>query len=306
MSNDALLAPIALFVYNRPLHTRKTIEALKKNRLAVKSDLIIFSDAPKSSGDAMLVHKVRHFVHGVDGFKSVTIIERETNSGLARSIIEGVTSVLNQYGRIIVLEDDLIVAPAFLAFMNSALDRYQEEQAVMQISGYMFPVNVDVSEDAMFFPLTTSWGWATWQRAWKAFDPDARGYAQVRDDLALRKRFNLDGAYDYFTMLEQQFAGQVDSWAVRWQLSVFLSGGLALYPRRTLVINEGFDGSGTHGVIRDSMPRTEEEVFCPRNLPDVISVGAEWREVCNWLRPSRMTRIKKWLRCLWRSVRQGY
>src|SRR5450631_726432 len=224
-----MYAPITLFVYNRPTHTRQTVEALQKNALSTDSDLIIFSDAPKTESQAEAVREVRQYIHQIEWFKSVTIVERETNFGLARSIIDGVTKVVNEHGRIIVLEDDLVVTPHFLDFMNCALDKYENEQQVIQVSGYMFPVKVEIEEDALFLPLTTSWGWATWKRAWQLFDPDAKGYAQVKADLALRKRFNLDGAYDYFSMLEAQLAGRVDSWAIRWYLSTFLLQGLTLY-----------------------------------------------------------------------------
>jgi Glycosyl transferase family 2 len=270
-------APIALFVYNRPAHTRQTVEALKKNALAKDSDLIIFSDAAKSESQAETVREVRQYIHQIDGFKSVTVVERDKNWGLANSIIDGVTSVVNERGRIIVLEDDLVVTPHFLDFMNRALDKYEAEQQVIQVSGYMFPVKLKIKEDALFLPLTTSWGWATWKRAWQLFDPDAKGYAQVKADLALRKRFNLDGSYDYFSMLEDQLAGRVDSWAIRWYLVTFLLEGLTLYPRQSLILNAGFDGSGTHGAASGPLTRANtNEHFFPTVLPDAIIASIAW------------------------------
>jgi Glycosyl transferase family 2 len=296
-------SPIALFVYNRPQHTRQTVEALQINSLAGDSDLIIFADAPKTNQQAEAVREVRQYIHQVDGFKSVTIIEQETNFGLAKSIIDGVTTIVNERGRIIVLEDDLIVTPHFLDYMNRALDKYEREQKVVQISGYMFPVKLEIEEDALFLPLTTSWGWATWKRAWDLFDPDAKGYARVKADSALRKSFNLDGAYDYFSMLEAQLAGRVDSWAVRWQLSAFLMGGLTLYPRHSLVVNSGFDGSGTHGVINGMLSKSgAREEFLPHlKLPDAISVGESWTVVRSQLqsRFSLIDKARKWLKIAW-------
>jgi GT2 family glycosyltransferase len=241
-------APIALFVYNRPLHTRQTVEALRKNELASESDLVIFSDGPKRPEAAAAVGEVREYIRTISGFRSVSIIERDRNWGLANSVIDGVTRLCTEYGRVIVLEDDLIVARYFLEYMNTALERYQHDEKVMQVSGYMFPINAAVQTDAIFLPITTSWGWATWQRAWQYFDPLATGHAALEGDVDMRHKFNLDGGYDYFGMLKQQLQGKIDSWAIRWYLSVWMRGGLTLFPRETLVENIGLDGSGTHGA----------------------------------------------------------
>jgi GT2 family glycosyltransferase len=242
----ANLAPIALFVYNRPVHARQTVEALQKNELAGESDLFIFSDAPKKPEAAAAVGEVRKYIKSISGFKSVIIVERDRNFGLANSVIDGVTRLCDEYGRAIVLEDDLLTSPYFLRFMNEALDRYQNNVQVMQISGHMFPADIPAQTDAVFLPMTTSWGWATWQRAWQGFDPAAAGYETLKRDRTLRRRFNLDGSYNYFGMLEQQLRGEIDSWAIRWYLTVFLRGGLTLFPKKSLVENMGFDGSGTH------------------------------------------------------------
>jgi hypothetical protein len=243
------LAPIALFVYNRPSHTQRTIDALRGNKLARESDLFIFSDAARDEVAKPRVDAVREIIAAIDGFKSVRIVLRDRNWGLAASVIDGVTMLCRDYGQVIVLEDDLVVAPGFLQYMNQALETYEDEPAVMQISGYMFPVETKQDTDAFFLPFTTSWGWATWQRAWKDFDKEASHYSQLKDDAALRRSFDLDGAYPYFRMLQAQFEGKVDSWAIRWYLTVFFKKGLTLYPRQTLVSNTGFDGSGTHGAI---------------------------------------------------------
>jgi glycosyl transferase family 2 len=273
-------SPIALFVYNRPQHTKQTIEALQRNALAIHSDLIIFSDAPKNDLADNAVREVRNYIKSVTGFKSVNIIERETNFGLAKSIINGVTAILDERGRIVVLEDDLIVSPYFLDYMNNALNKYEDEKEVAQISGYMFPVSLEINEDALFLPLTTSWGWATWGRAWELFDTDAKGYIQLKNDMALRKRFNLDGAYDYYYMLEAQLAGRVDSWAVRWYLSTFILGALTLYPRESLVRNTGFDGSGTHGSAQKFLKDTEfTNGFFSRSFPESIGISPAWTAV---------------------------
>jgi hypothetical protein len=168
--------------------------------------------------------------------------------GLARSIINGVGELLKHGGRAIVVEDDLALAPGFLDFMNSALERYADDAAVFQISGHI--VDVDEFADrrsALFLPFIGSWGWATWSRAWHHFDEDAAGWQQLVHDRDLRKKFNLGNVYDYSTMLQRQMRGRLDSWGVRWYWSVFRQGGMTLFPPRTLVANKGMDGSGTHG-----------------------------------------------------------
>jgi hypothetical protein len=242
------LAPIILFVYNRPDHTLRTLAALAANPLASESDLIVYADGPKKPEHATTIEQARAVARAASGFRSVTMIERDRNLGLANSIISGVSDVCSERGRAIVVEDDLLVAPQFLTFLNRGLERYENEPVVFQISGYMFPVEADILSDGLFLPLISCWGWATWQRAWTQFDTSAVGYDRLKRDPQLRARFNLDGCYDYFGMLKDQIEGRVDSWGVRWLLSVFLKDGLVLYPQHSLVQNLGVDGSGTHGA----------------------------------------------------------
>lgn len=240
-------APIALFVYKRPLHTLRTLEALMANYGAEKSHLYIFSDGSKKDADAETLKnilEVRSVIRQKQWCRSVTFIESDSNKGLSGSIISGTTELVEEFGKVIVVEDDLVTSPYFLSYMNDALDRYAESEKVMQISGYQFPILITRPCDALFLPLTTSWGWAVWRRSWKYFDPEAKGYEKLVSDAAGKERFNLDGAYDYAQMLAMQMMGKVDSWAIRWYLSVFLHDGLVLYPRTTLVSNIGFDNSG--------------------------------------------------------------
>lgn len=271
------LAPIAVFVYNRPDHTRQALEALWKNEMADISDLFIFSDAPKNSEAEKNVHIVRKYIKTIRGFKSVNIIERDNNMGLAASIINGVSYLCHEYGKVIVLEDDLIASPYFLCFMNEALNHYHADSRVMQISGFMFPVKVEHDDEACLLPLTTSWGWATWEHAWKHFDPIMAGYQVVNKNSILRKAFDLDGTYAYFKMLESQLRGEINSWAIRWYLSVFLLKGLVLYPPYSLIQNIGFDGSGMHCKM-NNFPRYrfagQEKGFQMFKFPRQIAVSS--------------------------------
>ena len=239
-------APILFFTYKRPDHTRQALQSLAQNEGAQESELFIFCDAPKRAEDEEAVRQVREVIRTQQWCGKVHIIERKTNMGCANSIISGVTEICEKYGRVIVLEDDLVLSPFFLDYMNRALDLYEDNPQVMQISGHMFPVNLDVETDAVFMPCITSWGWATWQRSWKYFDPGMSGYAQLKSNKKLRYKFDLNGSYPYFKMLEEQIDGKIDAWCIRWYLSTFLLGGLTLCPTQSLVSNIGFDGSGTH------------------------------------------------------------
>jgi hypothetical protein len=274
-----LLAPIVLFVYNRPEHIKLTVEALQKNTLAMQSDLIIYSDATKKPEAEVTVLAVREYIRDIKGFKSLTIIEQKTNFGLAKSIINGVSAVVNEYGKVIVLEDDLITSPYFLDYMNKALDTYQDEPQVMQISGHMFEVDVGCAEDAFFLPFTTSWGWATWHDRWAKFDASASAYVKLKADKSLVKQFNLNNSYPYFEMLKSQLLGKIDSWAIRWYLTVFMNKGLVLFPKITMVNNNGFDGTGVHcgdSTEYQSFVRLEENMLS--QLPINVQVVEQYKK----------------------------
>ncbi len=241
-------APIALFLYRRPDHARRTLEAVLRCPELATSPLYIYCDGPRTSDAAADVARTRNVAHELAP-SHAQFIERDQNRGLARSIIAGTTELTSKYGRVIVVEDDLEVAPSFLQFMNAGLDRYAGDDNVMAISGYQFPLDPALLAESCFLSFPSSWGWATWQRAWQHFDVHARGYAELQLDKSMRRRFDLDGSYPYYAMLERQQRGKVDSWAIRWHLSVFMRQGLVLYPGQTLVRNTGFDGSGTHGEV---------------------------------------------------------
>lgn len=271
-------APIALFAYNRPRHFSRALAALAANAPASASALHVFSDGPRDGESGDLVAQVRELARGATGFQSVTLHEQPRNLGLAASVISGVDLLCRRHGRLIVVEDDLVVGPGFLGYMNDALRRFEAEEKVMQVSGYMFPVDMDCPVDSLFLPFTTSWGWATWDRAWRKFDPGMAGLARLSDESALRRRFNLGGAYDYYSMLLRQQRGEVDSWAIRWYLSVFLQEGLVLYPARSLVSNTGFDGSGTHGSGGFREQARMEPHFV-ETFPDSVSLYGKWQRV---------------------------
>lgn len=239
------LAPILLFTYNRLTHTKRCIEALKNNHLSIESELFIYSDGPKDSSQQKAVDEVRNYLHSLQGFKQINLIEREENWGLARNIIDGVTTQVNLYGKVIVLEDDLIVAPYFLQFMNDALEIYKDEPKVGHIQACDFTQDPTLP-DTFLIKWTGSWGWATWDRAWKHFNPNGKELLNELEKRKLTYIFDFNGKYGFTRMLRRQIEGKNNSWAIRWNASLFLKDILSLNVGRSLVQNEGFDGTGTN------------------------------------------------------------
>lgn len=297
-------APVALFVYNRPEHTRQAVEALRKNRLAQESELFIFSDGVRDGESLEDVLKVRGYVKSLTGFGRVTVIEREHNIGLSRSIISGVNELISRYGRVIVLEDDLVTSPYFLQFMNDALLAYKDEEKVISICGYTYPLKKKHA-DTFFLRVADCWGWATWKRGWDLFISDGRELYMALKAGRLFKKFNLDNAFDYAKMLKMQIRGRNDSWAVRWYASALLNGKLSLYPWRSLVVNTGFDGSGRHRGSNDYF-RTEllNESVNVRRGP-VLENEAAVREIGIYLRRGRFNiggKVSGVLRNRWQKI----
>jgi hypothetical protein len=282
-------APIALFIYKRPEHARRAIVGLQACDGAASSPIYVFADGPKSEAELPAVEATRAVARELLGGSAV-FVEREANRGLAESIIAGATELCDRHGSIVAVEDDLVVAPSFLRFLNEGLERYRDEPQVMQISGHMFVVPaLKDQREAIFLPMTTSWGWATWRRAWNLFEPSAAGWRERLSDAAEARRFNLDGRYDYARMLSRQMTGAVDSWAIRWYYTVFAHHGLVLYPPRTLVSNIGFDATGTHDRL--ALPANQAPLAAADSfeLPtDVVEspLKAHVFEAINAFRPS--------------------
>ena len=241
-------APVVLFAYRRPDHLEQSIAALAANPGAQSTQLTIYCDGPKSPADQADVDRVRQIARSAENngeFGSVTVIERDHNLGLAASVISGVTESLAVHDRVIVMEDDLVVSPDFLEYMNQALDLYQEDDRVISIHGYMYAVP-PVLPQTVFLRGADCWGWATWRRGWEYFEHDSKKLLKQIDASPDRIDFDFDGAFPYRQMLKDQAEGEIDSWAVRWYASAFLANKLTLYPGQSLVENIGQEGSGTH------------------------------------------------------------
>lgn len=240
-------APILLFTYCRMKNTKETVEHLLDNNEARDSDLIVFSDAPKNDKVKEGVLKTRKYLYSITGFKSITIIEREKNLGLAKNIVNGVTSMVNKYGRVIVMEDDLNVSPFFLKYMNEGLDRYENREDIISICGYMYPINKMMPE-AMLIKGADCWGWATWKRGWDLFSFDAKTLYYWIVDNKKEREFEFNNSYPYIQMLRGQVYGKANSWAICWYASAFINDKYTVYPGHSLVCPNDIDGiESTHG-----------------------------------------------------------
>lgn len=248
-------APVIIFTFNRPEHLKQTLSALKNNMFSTKTDIFFFSDSARRPEDEKNVNEVRDVINNVQGFNSITVTERSENYGLAKNIIAGVTEVIDQYGKCIVLEDDMITSKFFLKYMNDGLDLYQEDEEVASIHGYIYPVKENLP-DTFFIRGADCWGWATYKRSWDLFEPDGEKLLKKIDSHGLREEFDFYGSYPFYRMLLNQVKGKVNSWAIRWYASMFLANKYTLYPGKSLVQNIGTDGSGSHSLKIDAFNHT--------------------------------------------------
>ena len=249
MDRKATLAPICLFVYSRLPETKQTIESLQRNMLASESQLFIFSDGAKNSNSSDDVNAVRQYIRTISGFAGVTIYESEVNKGLANSIISGVTQIVNRFGRVIVLEDDLILSGNFLCFMNDALDFYENKKKVLNVSGYSFTLNypADYKYDVAFSLRFASWGWAIWKDRWELIDWELKDYRSFRWNVLKLLKFSRGGS-DLCQMLYRQMNGKIDSWAIRFDYHHYKYDYLDVFPVISKVKYNGFNTEATHTV----------------------------------------------------------
>lgn len=255
------LAPIILFVYNRPWHTRKTVEALKKNRLSSHSDLIIYSDGPSSGSTDSQVSLVREFIRNITGFGNIKIVEREKNFGLSKSVIDGVTEVIGEYGKVIVLEDDIITSHVFLDYMNDALENYEDNGLIGSVTAFNFPswfTRIDEESHVFLNVRPMSWSWGTWLDRWKSIDWELDDYQRLKRDKRVISKLKTGGT-DLPSMLELQMKKEIDSWYVRFSYNLIMSDKYTVYPRISYANNIGHDGTGVHcGDSRGSIFAHEE------------------------------------------------
>lgn len=248
MGLNSNLAPIVLFIYSRPFHTKNLLDSLASNEEASESLLYIFCDGPKEGASDEVIRKIeetRLVAKTESRFQKVIIVENQENKGLANSIIHGVTEVVNSHGKIIVLEDDLVVSKYFLYYMNNSLDRYKTNESVGQIGACNFFACGDKYDETFFIPIPDCWGWATWKDRWEHFNPNAIELLDQLKQAKLEGKFNVYDSCDMIGMLKSQIEGRVSSWAIRWQAVCILNNWLTLYPNPS-VSNHIESSEATH------------------------------------------------------------
>lgn len=266
MSRDQA-APIVVFTYNRAEHAARVLKSLDSNPAFANSQVTIYCDGVKKPEHAEAVAANRTAVRRLAP-KGARIVERAENFGLAKSIITGVSEHVAEHGKVIVVEDDLVFSPGTLDFLNEGLRRYQDHDRVMHVAAYMFPTMTRF-EKPFFYREATCWGWATWDRAWKHFNPDPHALLAEIDRRGARKDFDIRGSMFFYHMLKLQADGKLDSWAIRWYASMYLQGGLSLHPHKSYVENLGFDGTGVHCNVDDRFI-VETTSRLPREWPTEI------------------------------------
>jgi hypothetical protein len=272
------LAPIALFVYNRPEHTRRTLKFLQANFLAEESRLFIYADAAKTTQEENVVQEVNEIISAIDGFKSIKIIRQKQNLGLAQSIINGVSQLVKEYGKVIVFEDDLLSSPYTLEYFNEALDLYQNSTKLMHISAYMYPLAfADDLPETFVYRAVHSWGWATWERAWVNFNPDIDSLISQFDKQKIND-FSIEGKMNFWKQIIDFKAGKNNSWAIRWYASIFLKNGLSLNPSKSLINNIGHDGTGIHSNVENTYA-VEIHQHAIKEFPNTIQENPEAYEM---------------------------
>lgn len=242
------LAPIVLFVYNRPSYTRQTLNALAKNVFAKESSLFIYADGAKknaSEKDKKKISTVRDIIREQQWCGTVSIIEATENKGLAASVIHGVTEIVDRFDKAIIIEDDVVTSPFFLQFMNEGLEKYANEERILSLGSWNYYFKNTYS-DTFFTHLPDTIAWATWKRAWKKFEPDPKLLLQQLEEKKLIDEFNIGGKFDYVAMLQHQIDNKVSSWGIRWTATAVINNTLTLYPSRSLSKHIGFGADSTH------------------------------------------------------------
>lgn len=267
------MSPVIIFAYKRLDTLKRTVEALKNDALALKTELYIYSDCAKTQRDEALVNSVRNYIKNINGFKNVSIQLAEKNRGLANSIISGVSEVISKSDSVIVLEDDLVVSPNFLTYMNQALDFYKGQKEVFSIAGHNLPVTLphNYDYDTFFTRRSSSWGWATWKDRWEEIDWSCKSYPEFKNNKMDRAAFAAIGS-DMNKMLDRQMNGELDSWAIRWCFHQFISNTFSVHPVLSKVENIGFNNEATntnnYNRYQTELDTGEKYIF---NFPKEIS-----------------------------------
>lgn len=305
------LAPIVLFVYNRPQHTEQTLNALKSNKLASDSKLFIFADGAKedaSNNELDTISIVRQIIRSQQWCGNVEIIESNFNKGLATSIQTGVTKIVEKYGKVIVMEDDLVTSPAFLSYMNKCLDYYQHRKSVFSISAYSYPDNkFKIPQDYLFDVFVglrnSSWGWGTWVDRWEQIDWEVNCYSRLSE--AMENALNRGGD-DVFELLKMQQTGKLNIWSIQFTMAHFVNHAVSIVPCTSYVDNVGLDGSGENcsvskGLRNKNLNQNEDIRLLDVLYQDSRIINAFYNVACRKKRPLWKKAFNKIYRMLGRE-----
>ena len=254
------LAPIVLFAYNRPWHTEQTLNALMLNKYADKSKLYIYCDGSKEDAnkvDLNKINEVRTLVRKKKWCKKVIIIERDKNFGLANNVLDGISSVINKYKKVIVIEDDMITSKGFLDYMNFSLNYYEKELKVFHINGHNYKSNFQfVLDDYYFSKYMNCWGWATWKDRWDKLNKDySQHYNKLVKDKNILHKYNYESSLDFHNQLLLNINNRINTWAILWYSTIFFNKGYCLTSKRSYVENIGLDGTGEHCLKIETKPK---------------------------------------------------
>lgn len=264
------LSPVVLFVFDRPNHTEQTLKALSRNDLIEQTELFIYADGPKTDStneQIKNIESVREVIRKQKWSKEVHVIESPDNKGLAGSIVSGVTEIINKYGRIIVIEDDIITSAGFLRFMNDALEFYADEDKVMHISGYMYPHKEKLPETFFYQVPYPGGGWATWKRAWDKYIDDTDYLYNYFNSAKGWWQFNKFGGDYLQRQLKMNLSGELKTWFIKWHATLLINRGLTLYPGQSLTHNIGFDNSGSN-----CPPMTKFDIINPAEIVKIKEI----------------------------------
>ncbi len=257
--NPLAETPIAVFAHRRPRHLRLALEALARNPEYASLPLHIYCDAATADRDRPACEATRRVARAWVARHGGAIVERPRNFGF-RNIIEGVTELCQAHGQVIVIEDDIIVSPDFLAYVLGSLDRYLEDPRVFLVSGYMYAAAHPPAPQLFFLPISLVWGWATWKRAWDHYEYHPDDWQQILADPQVRSRFNASDNFPFYRNLKETMSGEFDTWDTQWYYALFKAGGLGLHPYRSLVWNMGVEG-GVHGGGRADSLDVQHPIF---------------------------------------------
>lgn len=275
--------PVVIFAYNRPIHLKNCIESLIANKNATEHKYIVFIDGPKNKSEEDLIRQVERIANSFSRRIDIEVKKSEKNKGLSSSVISGVTETLSRSDSVIVVEDDLELHPEFLNFMAVNLCQFRENEMIASIQGFTYPI-FDKSTECYYLRGADCWGWGTWKNRWDLLELDSSKLLNQINLRNLNRAFDLEGSFPYTKMLARQAKGEVDSWAIRWHASMYLSGKFSLYPPVTLVRNNGFDGSGTHVSKNDREGYKEFVELIYKIPPEIDEARVVRRKLISFLR----------------------